>query len=83
MQQPPHDTQLYDILQVNPNLSTQAQIAKSHRNLSRKYHPDKATCDSQDDQKRRLQKFNVPMMIFLAMTQLVYVITSMEFWIPT
>jgi curved DNA-binding protein CbpA len=51
MQQPPHNTQLYDILQVNPNSSTQAQITKSRRNLSRKYHPDKATSDSQDDQK--------------------------------
>ena len=39
-QQPPHDTQLYDILQVNPN-ATQAQISKSYRQLSRKYHPDK------------------------------------------
>jgi hypothetical protein len=54
-QQPPHNTQLYDILQVNPN-STQAQITKSYRNLSRKYHPDKkvTSADSRDDDRQKL-----------------------------
>jgi len=37
---PPHDTDLYDIMEVSPN-ATLAQITKSYRNLSRKYHPDK------------------------------------------
>lgn len=41
-QQAPHDTTLYDILEVAPN-ATAAQISKSYRVLSRKYHPDKAT----------------------------------------
>ena len=39
-QQPPHDSVLYDTLQVNPN-ATAAEITKSYRRLSRKYHPDK------------------------------------------
>ncbi|GAX28024.1 hypothetical protein FisN_2Hh158 [Fistulifera solaris] len=39
-QQPPHDTTLYDILQVSPN-ATAAQITKSYRKLTRIYHPDK------------------------------------------
>jgi curved DNA-binding protein CbpA len=38
--QPPHDPTLYKMLQVSPN-ATLAQITKSYRNLSRKYHPDK------------------------------------------
>lgn len=38
--QPPHDPTLYKILQVSPN-ATLAQITKSYRILSRKYHPDK------------------------------------------
>jgi len=38
--QPPHDTFLYDVLDVKPN-ATVAQITKSYRKLSRKYHPDK------------------------------------------
>ncbi|KAG7337838.1 chaperone protein DnaJ [Nitzschia inconspicua] len=45
-QQPPHDRQLYDILQVLPN-ATQAQITESYRSLSREYHPDKRKRQSQ------------------------------------
>ena len=37
---PPHDTDLYDIMEVSPN-ATLALITKSYRNLSRQYHPDK------------------------------------------
>eukprot|EP00536_Pseudo-nitzschia_multiseries_P002660 jgi/Psemu1/251898/estExt_Genewise1Plus.C_350158 len=37
---PPHDTDLYDIMGVSPN-ATLAQITKSYRSLSRRYHPDK------------------------------------------
>jgi curved DNA-binding protein CbpA len=36
----PHDTDLYDIMEVSPN-ATLALITKSYRNLSRQYHPDK------------------------------------------
>lgn len=39
-QRPPHDTTLYDVLEVSSN-ATAAQITKSYRKLSRKYHPDK------------------------------------------
>jgi DnaJ domain/X-domain of DnaJ-containing len=37
---PPHDTKLYEILQI-PSNATAAQISKSYRKLSRQYHPDK------------------------------------------
>jgi hypothetical protein len=40
LQQPPHDTTLYDVLHVSPN-ATMAEITKSYRRLCRKYHPDK------------------------------------------
>ena len=40
LQQPPHDTTLYNVLRVSPN-ATAAEITKSYRRLSRKYHPDK------------------------------------------
>lgn len=40
LNQPPHDTSLYETLQVSPNATT-AQISQSYRRLSRKYHPDK------------------------------------------
>jgi hypothetical protein len=39
-QHPPHDTALYDVLEVPPN-ATCARIARSYRSLSRKFHPDK------------------------------------------
>lgn len=48
-QQRPHDTTLYDTLQVHPN-ATAAQITKSYRKQSRKYHPDK-----QADGEEKLQ----------------------------
>lgn len=41
-QQAPHDTTLYDALQVSPN-ATSAQISRSYRFLSRQYHPDKSS----------------------------------------
>lgn len=37
---PPHDTSLYDVLQIQPN-STLVDIQKNWRRLSREYHPDK------------------------------------------
>jgi len=40
LNQPPHDSSLYETLQVSPNATT-AQLAQSYRRLSRKYHPDK------------------------------------------
>ena len=40
-QQAPHDTALYDALEVAPN-ATSAQISHSYRSLSRRYHPDKS-----------------------------------------
>lgn len=40
LSQPPHDTLLYDILQVSSN-ATHHEITKNYRKLSRKYHPDK------------------------------------------
>jgi len=38
--QPCHNSILYDVLQVSPN-ATAAEITKSYRKLSRRYHPDK------------------------------------------
>jgi curved DNA-binding protein CbpA len=38
--QPPHDTSLYDLLEVSPN-ATYAEIAKSYRQITRRLHPDK------------------------------------------
>jgi curved DNA-binding protein CbpA len=55
MQQPPHDTSLYDILQVSPN-ATLAQITKSYRRLSLKYHPDKISKDNLEDASEHLQQ---------------------------
>ena len=37
---PPHDTDLYDTLEVSSN-ATLSQITKSYRSLSRIFHPDK------------------------------------------
>lgn len=47
--QSPHDTTLYDRLEVKPN-ATSAQITRSYRILSRRYHPDKT-----NDGEERLQ----------------------------
>ena len=52
---PPHDTELYDILHVPPN-ATAAQIAKSYRNLCRRFHPDKLLAGSTPDQSVRLRQ---------------------------
>jgi curved DNA-binding protein CbpA len=38
--QPPHDTALYDLLEVSPN-ATSTEIAKSYRKITRRLHPDK------------------------------------------
>jgi curved DNA-binding protein CbpA len=40
IRQPPHDTSLYDLLEVSPN-ATYAEIAKSYRQITRRLHPDK------------------------------------------
>lgn len=48
LQQPPHDTCLYDSLQVSPN-ATVADITKSYRKLSRLLHPDKQISRSNYD----------------------------------
>ncbi len=37
---PPHDTFLYEMMEVSPN-ATLADITRSYRRLSRQYHPDK------------------------------------------
>mmetsp|Transcript_3777 Transcript_3777/g.9901 ORF Transcript_3777/g.9901 Transcript_3777/m.9901 type:complete len:532 (-) Transcript_3777:29-1624(-) len=47
---PPHDTDLYDVMEVHPN-ATLGQITKSYRNLSRRYHPDKQGRRRQQQQK--------------------------------
>lgn len=46
---PPHDTYLYDLMEVNSN-ATLAQITKSYRKLSRQYHPDKIASRQQQQQ---------------------------------
>jgi len=56
----PHDTDLYDTLEVTPN-ATIAQIKKKYRTLTRKYHPDKLRTQQNHDQQkevaeRRLQQ---------------------------
>jgi curved DNA-binding protein CbpA len=40
LQQPPHDTSLYDCLHVSPN-ATAADITRQYRKVSRHLHPDK------------------------------------------
>ena len=52
---PPHDTDLYDIMEVSPN-ATLAQITKSYRDLSRKYHPDKQRRRRQQQQQQQQQR---------------------------
>ena len=54
-QQPPHDTRLYDILQVTPN-ATLAQIQKSYRKLTKQLHPDK----QRQHQLQQQQSSNTP-----------------------
>ena len=51
-QQAPHDTALYDALEVAPN-ATSAQISHSYRSLSRRYHPDKSP--DREDKLRAVQ----------------------------
>jgi curved DNA-binding protein CbpA len=51
---PPHETELYDILHVSPN-ATAAQITKSYRNLSRKFHPDKQVATDQSALLKQVQ----------------------------
>lgn len=55
LQQPPHDTALYDCLQVSPN-ATSHQISQSYRRLCRKYHPDKrrGSAHEEDDSSSSL-----------------------------
>lgn len=52
LRQPPHDTGLYDVLQVSPN-ATAAEISKSYRKLSKRLHPDKQQRNTNDDSAKR------------------------------
>ena len=54
---PPHDTDLYDTLEVSAN-ATLSQITKSYRTLSRIFHPDKQKERKKQEEvaKRRLQQ---------------------------
>jgi len=54
---PPHDTDLYDTLEVSSN-ATLSQITKSYRSLSRIFHPDKQKQKEKEGvvAKRRLQQ---------------------------
>jgi hypothetical protein len=54
LKQPPHDLSLYNALKVSSN-ATAAQITKSYKQLSRKYHPDKQS-DDQNTKKQKLQQ---------------------------
>jgi curved DNA-binding protein CbpA len=47
LQQPPHDTALYDCLGVSPN-ATVALITQKYRKLSRRLHPDKTKGNADD-----------------------------------
>jgi DnaJ domain len=56
LRQPPHDTTLYDVLQVSPN-ATASEIDKSYRKLSRKLHPDKqGNAVGNEDTKEELER---------------------------
>jgi len=59
LMQPPHDKSLYNALSVSPN-ATAAEITKSFRKLSRKYHPDKYRQHSvhltEEERQERLQQ---------------------------
>lgn len=48
LRQAPHDTALYDTLEVSPN-ATSAEIAKSYRKICRRLHPDKNADDRGDE----------------------------------
>jgi len=67
MTYPPHDTSLYDALEVAPN-ATAAQISKSYRVLTRRFHPDKArqnrkrrssAIEAEEDEVLREEKFEL------------------------
>lgn len=49
--QPPHDTSLYDALEVSPN-ATVADLTKQYRKLSRRLHPDKQQTDDDNNNNR-------------------------------
>lgn len=53
--QPPHETSLYDVLQISPN-ATAAQITKSYHKLSRKHHPDKQKSDKDPKQLHQVRQ---------------------------
>jgi curved DNA-binding protein CbpA len=48
MQQPPHDTLLYDVLHVSAN-ATSAEITRQYRKVSRPLHPDKRRKNDHND----------------------------------
>lgn len=49
---PPHDTDLYDVLEVLPN-ATVAQMTKKYRRLTRDLHPDKIRVRQLERRRRR------------------------------
>uniref|UniRef100_A0A6U6GJF5 J domain-containing protein n=1 Tax=Odontella aurita TaxID=265563 RepID=A0A6U6GJF5_9STRA len=49
---PPHDTDLYDVLDVLPN-ATVAQITKNYRKVTRDLHPDKSRARKIQRRRRR------------------------------
>ncbi|KAL3940801.1 MAG: hypothetical protein SGBAC_004717 [Bacillariaceae sp.] len=57
LNQRPHDSSLYETLQVSPN-ATSAQISQSYRRMSRKYHPDKQAklSTNSEDSAQKLQE---------------------------
>lgn len=54
LRQPPHDTSLYDTLEVSPN-ATSAEIATSYRKICRRLHPDKNPDHDYTDQLSRVR----------------------------
>ncbi len=51
------DTEYYDILGVNKN-STKSEIKKSYYKLARKYHPDKAPSDKEEEYNKKFQEIS-------------------------
>ena len=49
---------LYDILGVSKD-ATQDEIKKAYRKLSLKYHPDKHTVDTPEEQKKNEELFKI------------------------
>lgn len=56
---PPHDTSLYDVLQVHTN-ATLIDIQKNWRRLSREYHPDKVAIRRRKRQRSEKKQYPPP-----------------------